>query len=289
MIIKLLLSVFLLSFLIVNSTNAYDEIVLTVRMIETPIAPDSIYSPDMGIGYSGLPADEIINNYRRENGLGDFSSVERRRSALLINSEYSDESNLIHFRERHNRDGSIWQATDPDSNKWEIKEIRLKDGDCRRLGFSNRSLSEYSLQKTASKIYSFRASSTLMPSYPIYQAFLHDQDWVICHQTTKFAKTSESEFHLVINGIDLNEKHDYDNSMSAAYFRDHLFYLFEKDDEWGWSFNGVEGSERYGRVYHYFHDGEGSAFYNPSGFRGFYALRDGMWYFVIGQVVDESE
>lgn len=263
-----------MSFLLVNCTNADDEIALTMRMIETPIVPDSVYSPDMGIFCGDLMANDFINNYRSENGLDSFKIGERWRNARLINSEYSDESNLIHIR---------------DTNKWEIKEKLLSEEDCRRLRFPNKYLSEYSLYKNESEIYNFRSVSTLMPVYPINQAFLHDQDWVICYQTWNPGKTIESAFHLVINGIDLNIKNGYDKCFAAAYFRDHLFYLFERDDEWGWSFNGVEGSERYERVYHYFHDGEGSAFRKPSGYNGFYALRDGMWYFVIGQVVAESK
>ncbi|MDP8241056.1 MAG: hypothetical protein P9X24_18345 [Candidatus Hatepunaea meridiana] len=283
MIRKLILPAILLSSLLLSCIRADDETKLIMTMIETLIVPDSVYSPDMGIGCSesGLSCDEIINNYRRENGLGDFIFDERRRNAQLINSEYSDESNLIHLRVRHSRDSTIWQATDPDSNKWLIREIKLRKEDCPELGNQYRYYSDYYLSKNGNDISRFRAYSTLYPAYPIYQAYLNYGDWVICCQGDCFK--------LVINGVDLNKKNGYDNCISAAHFRGCLFYIFERDGECGWSFNGVEGSEQYELVYCHFSDGEGCAFGNPSGYRGFYALRDGMWYFVNGKVGIDRE
>jgi hypothetical protein len=295
MMLKPIHIIFLLSVLLINSANADDVETLTMRMIETFLVPDSVYSPDMGIFCGDLMADDFVNNYRRENGLDDFEFKGKYRNAGKINSEYSDKPNIIHFRVEDLKGVYIWRATDNDSNEWVIKEIRLKEGDYPELGSIYKNLSNYDLSKNGRDICRFRTYSKYYPANPIYQMLLHDQDCVICYQTSneiiniEYDNKFEYLFHLIINGVDLNEKYDYDICIAAAYFRDHLFYLFEKDDEWSWSFNGVEGSECYERVYHNWGDGEGSVFFNPSGYNGFYALRDGMWYFVIGQVVDESE
>ena len=256
---------------------ADSETTLSMIMQETMIVPDSVYSPDWGLGYRGLYCVDIINNYRSENGLDEFNSIEYRKNARLLNSEYSDEQNLIRFQDQHMRGGSLWQAIDSDSNNLELREIRMRENDRPN---KYKSHYDYVLFRNGVDVYDFRAYS----GYPIYQAYIIGEEWVICYQAGDVG-----EFHLVVNGTDLNETNNYYNCLAAAHFRGHLFYIFESDYGWGWSFNGVEGIEKYEQVVCKFHDGEGNAFGNPKSYGGFYALRDGIWYFAVGKVESKTK
>ncbi len=137
--------------------------------------------------------------------------------------------------------------------------------------------SRYQLIVLGDTVGTIVAGSSHMPAYPINQkmswkggySFIFqrdDGDW-------------NWSIHAFINGEDLNQR-GYDATLAPAMLDGKLFFLFRKNDLWGWFYDGEEHPGIWERVYYNYGDGEGSVMNSNPRWNDFYALRDGLWYMV---------
>jgi len=287
-----LLAGLIISILIVSCTKQTDqeqtappkqEKKRTLQLVfrEIPYIPDSIYSPEMGADLEG-----VIEKFQEEHHYEWITNLAKHRqdydpynatNVFLRDTSITDlRSNLFSYNLN-----KIYKCVDANGVTWQLEEKRRSEADSVTYGRQWFYHSRWVFSRNNKLLYDFTAYSSTMPAYAIYTALIRGGEWIVCYQTSP-PNRFDSDFHVVFNGQDLNELKGYDQCLAPVYCQGYLYYLFEKDGKWGWSFNGKDRADVWDRIDCHFGDGS-LGFGNPHNF-GFYALRDGMWYKVGGKI-----
>jgi len=266
-----------------------------IKAIEKVWVPDSVFSPHKGIDF-----DFVVWNWQWRNGYSDRRPF-KNYDAYLRAVEYQgfrdsepavipsdrlptepDYFNNKYFQviERNNtvpilRDSVIYLVEE---------EISPFDPDTAGAHFSSYDdfgqpyqpwNSRYRLYVEGKLILTFKAYASWSPAYPIRDTEVWSNGYSFLYQQHGI---EWNNIHAVVNGNDLNNL-GFDKTCSATYLDEKLFFLFEKNGAWGWSYDGVEHADVWDQVYYHHGDGEAGPHSSPS-WRGICALRNGMWYMV---------
>ena len=107
----------------------------------------------------------------------------------------------------------------------------------------------------------------------------------VIHYVGRGAKAGSAWFYqsvakLWIDGIDINEHYDLQSAIMPCYYNDKLFFVFQKDDKWGWNCDGEMNYNIWDEVSHHF-GGQGlfiPDITRPDAYSRFTAIRDGNYY-----------
>ena len=84
---------------------------------------------------------------------------------------------------------------------------------------------------------------------------------------------------LWIDGVHINDLYQLDRAIMPCYYDDKLFFVFQKDDKWGWSYDGEMHYNVWDKVSHDFGQGESIPdIRRPNALTGFTAERGDNYY-----------
>ncbi|MBT7788207.1 MAG: hypothetical protein HN757_04945 [Calditrichaeota bacterium] len=179
--------------------------------------------------------------------------------------------------------------TDGKGRVWQIETERVLYEDDTTAGWfiggydsqKNSHNSRFHVVLDNDTISSFRAVSHHLGSNPISKAFLQNDNYLITYE--KYLKCEKREvihsINAFVNGEDLNFSCRYENSLAPAFIEGKLFYLFQKNGKWGWSYDGVDHPGLWDKVFY----GDGGygvgdfLFRADPTYSGFTVWVDGKW------------
>jgi hypothetical protein len=265
----------------------------TLKIETYPIVADSICNPERGTEFSSYvnplrekyhlirhmlppaerPSMEWFSGTPLEKGKEGEADLETRDAGLGF---------FIRVK-KASEDLREWKATDPQGIVWTLRETFA----------ANPSLPDYKagyeIGRADSSLLRFNAVDSRYPLPGLLGARLYGNDCVISYWDASianrdgFVRADSSTFHIVVNGIDLNAQNGYQNCYEYHRFAGRPFFIFERDDQAGWFFDGKETPGQFDGI---FHDaccepGMWNPLYSDNQC-DFFALRDGMWYYVVG-------
>jgi hypothetical protein len=229
-----------------------------------------------------IVADSVCTPYDRK--MDEFNSYLRpirEKYACRDCSRWADST--VVFLKRTDDDNPLCRAAiGPDKTIWKI---------CEERDTTSFFMADWAVFRSNSVIYRFRAPLT----EPIPSVYIYDQNWILSYYWAHVVNrnwtitTDTTVFHVVVDGVDLNVQHGYDNCYVYFHFDGRPFYLFDRNGRVGWSYDDVETPDQFDEVFHAGCCGYGAL--NPSIHKeqfDFLALRDGIWYYVVGSVEEST-
>ncbi len=193
--------------------------------------------------------------------------------------------------DRDERFGVDRPATDKNGRTWVLKSepVLFNDdttGGWFTSGENNPKYclnSRYHIIMNNDTVFSFRAVTRAMPTNGIAKTFLQNDNYVIVYQKILRYEKEQARKKLVysinanVNGEDLNESRVYENTVAPLFIDGKLFYLFQKDGKWGWSFDGIEHPGLWDRIFYNYGDGAYLNKIEHPNCNGFTVRKDGKW------------